>query len=113
MQQADCVFCNIIKKDIQATVILENDELIVIKDILPKAPVHLLIIPKQHINSITDVGGDHVSLLGNLIVTAKQVADDQGIKDSGYKLVFNVGKDGGQVIEHIHLHLLGGKPLGE
>ncbi len=109
----DCVFCNIVKREIQSDILHETDTLIVIRDIMPKAPVHLLVVPKQHIPSITDIEQSHQELMGELIVTAKQVAQDQQIAGSGYKLVFNVGKDGGQVIPHIHLHLLGGKQLSE
>jgi histidine triad (HIT) family protein len=91
----------------------ENDELIVIRDIMPKAPVHLLVIPKQHIDSVADIETSDNGLIGNLIVAAKQMAEAQDIAKGGYKLVFNVGKDGGQVVPHIHLHLMGGNPMGE
>ncbi len=113
MEQDDCVFCNIVKREIQSDILHETDNLIVIRDIMPKAPVHLLVVPKEHIPSITDIEQSHGALMGELIVTAKQIAQKQNIAESGYKLVFNVGKDGGQVIPHIHLHILGGKSLGE
>jgi histidine triad (HIT) family protein len=96
-----------------AEVVTEDDQVIVLKDILPKAPVHLLVIPKTHIPSISDLTSEHESLMGHMIVMAQKMAEKHGINLSGYKLVFNVGKDGGQIIQHVHLHLLGGKQLGE
>lgn len=81
----------------------------VINDILPKAPTHLLIIPKKHILSINHLEEADVKLGGLMLEAAKQMAKEQGISEKGYRLVFNVGKDGGQVIPHLHLHLLGGK----
>lgn len=109
----DCVFCNIINKTIDAQILFENEQLIVIKDILPKAPVHLLIIPKQHILSINHIGEGHEQLLGEMLYVAKQMAEKFAIGETGYKLIFNVGRDGGQVIPHLHLHLMGGKNMGE
>ena len=109
----DCVFCNIVKREIQSEILHETDNLIVIRDIMPKAPVHLLVITKEHIPSVTDLKPDHRDLLGELILEAKQIAQQQNIAQSGYKLSFNVGRDGGQVIPHLHLHIMGGKHLGE
>ena len=109
----DCVFCNIINKTIQSQIIFENGNLIVIKDIMPKAPVHLLVIPKKHIEGVHMLAAEDESLAGEIILTAKEMAAKQGVGESGYKLVFNVGSDGGQVIPHLHLHLLGGKKLSE
>ncbi len=109
----DCVFCNIINKTIEAQILFENERLVVIKDILPKAPVHLLIIPKKHILSITHVEAEDEALVGEMIFTAKEMAVKYGVGETGYKLVFNVGRDGGQVIPHLHLHLMGGKQMGE
>ncbi len=109
----DCVFCNIVNKQLQSEILHETDELIVIRDIFPKAPVHLLVIPKQHIDSITDITATDSGLIGSLIVVAKEMAESQDIARGGYKLMFNVGKDGGQVVPHIHLHLMGGKTMGE
>lgn len=109
----DCVFCNIVNKTLDSQILFENDNLIVIKDILPKAPVHLLVIPKKHIVSVIDLQSSDSTLVGDMILTAKDMALKYGVKDTGYKLIFNVGRDGGQVIPHLHLHLLGGKKLGE
>lgn len=108
---SDCVFCKIANKEMEADIIHENDELVVFKDIHPKAPVHLLIIPKRHISSLNEVGEWGIDLMGKIVYQGRQTAMAQGIADSGYKLIFNCGPDGGQVIGHIHLHLLGGKKL--
>lgn len=109
----DCVFCNIVNKTLESQILFENDNLVVIKDILPKAPVHLLVIPKKHIVSVIDLEVTDSPLVGDMVLTAKEMALKFGVKDTGYKLIFNVGRDGGQVIHHLHLHLLGGKKLGE
>jgi len=109
----DCVFCNIVNKTIESVILFEDGNLIVIKDILPKAPVHLLVIPKLHVESINHIQDGQNTLLGSMIMTAKNMAEKFGIGDTGYRLVFNVGRDGGQVIPHLHLHVLGGKNMGE
>lgn len=109
----DCVFCNIAKRTIDADILFENDRLFVIRDILPKAPVHMLIIPKEHILSVNHLEPQHKDLMGEMILTAESIGAKFGVSESGYKLIFNVGKDGGQVIPHLHLHLLGGKQLPE
>ncbi len=102
----DCIFCKITKKEIPADIVFEDDTLMVFKDIHPSAPVHDLVVPKEHIQSIASLEGNHRDILAHMIYTAKEVAAKAGLK--GYKLVFNVGRDGGQVIDHLHLHLLGG-----
>lgn len=107
----DCLFCKICKKTTPARIIKEDQELIVIKDINPKAPIHLLVIPKKHITSIAHLDKKDVGLAGLMIYQAKLLAKRFKIAKRGYKLVFNVGQDGGQVIGHLHLHLLGGKKL--
>ncbi len=109
----DCVFCNIINRTIESQILFENERLIVIKDILPKAPVHLLIVPKKHILSITHTEAVDEPLVGEMVVVAKNMAIKYGVGETGYKLIFNVGRDGGQVIPHLHLHLLGGKLMEE
>ncbi|TSC96269.1 MAG: Hit-like protein involved in cell-cycle regulation [Parcubacteria group bacterium Athens1014_26] len=102
----DCIFCKIIKKEIPTEFVYEDDKLVAFKDIKPSAPVHLLIVPKEHIVSIAHLNGNHREILADLIYTAKNLAEKSGLK--GYKLVFNVGREGGQVIDHLHLHLVGG-----
>lgn len=109
----DCVFCNIVNKTIESQVLFEDPELIVIRDILPKAPVHLLIIPKKHIVSISHTEAQDEPLIGKMVFMAKLMGEKFGVSETGYKLTFNVGRDGGMVIPHLHLHLMGGKQLGE
>ena len=103
---ADCIFCKITKKDIPADITYEDDQVMAFKDIKPSAPVHYLIVPKEHIQSIAYLEGNHSDVLVKTIYTAKDLAAKLGLK--GYKLVFNVGREGGQIIDHLHLHLLGG-----
>jgi len=109
----NCLFCKISRKEISADILYEDDEVLAFRDIKPIAPVHVLIIPKEHIASITDISGEHVELLGKIILTAKKIADKLGISENGYKLLFRVGRHGGQEVAHIHLHLLGGSMLSE
>lgn len=113
MNLNDCVFCNIANHTVSSTVVHEDDDVIIFKDILPQAPVHLQIIPKKHIPSVTDLTEDDAALIGKMVMAGKKVAEEQGVAETGYKLTFNVGKNGGQIIPHIHLHLMGGKQLSE
>lgn len=113
MTNDDCIFCNIIDRKISSEILFEDESVAVIKDIFPKAPVHLLVISKEHIASVADLKSSNEALVGHMIVTAKEMAVKQGIAESGYKLIFNVGKHGGQIVPHIHLHILGGKQLSE
>jgi histidine triad (HIT) family protein len=106
-----CIFCKIVNGEIPAKVVYNNDEMLAFCDIAPRAPTHLLIIPKLHIATINDVGLDNANLLGNMIVAAKDLAKTNNLSDSGYRLVFNINADGGQEVYHIHLHLLGGRKL--
>lgn len=100
-----CLFCEIALKKRPAEVVSETDEAVVFKDANPKTRVHLLIVPKKHIASVSDAGDDDRAMLGGLILAARDAARREGL--AGYKLMFNVGRDGGQVIDHIHLHLMG------
>ena len=102
----ECLFCKIAKKEIPSDVLYEDSQLMAFKDIRPSAPVHILVVPKEHIQSIIHLEGNHRDVLSKLIYTTRDIAEKQGLK--GYKLVFNVGREGGQVIDHLHLHLLGG-----
>lgn len=107
----DCIFCKISKGELDSETVYEDSDVKVFKDIHPKSPVHLLVIPKIHIQSIAHLEADHNEVIAKLIYTAKHVAEAQGLK--GYKLVFNVGREGGQVVDHLHVHLLGGWARGE
>lgn len=102
----DCLFCKISKGEIPSEAVYEDNDVKVFKDIHPKAPVHLLVIPKLHIQSIAHLEANHNAIISKLIYTAKEAAARLDLQ--GYKLVFNVGREGGQEIDHLHLHLLGG-----
>ena len=103
-----CLFCNIAAGGTSTEFLFENDRLVVFRDIHPHAPVHLLLVPKKHIRSINDVGEGDAEIVSELIFTAAGMAQREGIARSGYKLLFNVESGGGQVIFHLHLHLIGG-----
>jgi histidine triad (HIT) family protein len=103
-----CIFCQIIVRDRPAEIVHEDDDLIVFKDIHPKAPIHVLLVPKEHIATVNDVEDKHIPLLGKLFTTAKQLAAQWSIAAQGYRLTVNVGRGGGQVIDHLHMHLLSG-----
>lgn len=102
----DCVFCKISAREIPTAVVYDDDQIMAFDDMNPKAPVHILVVPKQHIESIAHLEADHSQILAKLIYAAKRIAAEKGL--AGYKLLFNVGRAGGQVVDHLHLHLLGG-----
>jgi len=104
----DCLFCKIVNREIPSEFLYEDENYVVFRDIKPAAPVHLLIVPKIHIRSINDLESDQESLVGGLFALAGKMAVQEGVDQSGYKLLFNVEKGGGQVIFHLHLHLIGG-----
>jgi len=109
----DCIFCKISKKEIPANVVFENEDIIAFKDINPIAPVHVLVIPKKHIGSVVDIKDSDEALMGKMIIASKKIAEQMKISENGYKLLVRVGKNGGQEIGHIHMHLLGGARLYE
>ncbi len=104
----NCLFCQIANGETSTKILFENDILVVFKDINPAAPVHLLIVPKRHIRSINDLADSDRPILSELLMTAKDMAGRYRITDSGYRLFINVERGGGQVIFHLHLHLIGG-----
>ena len=106
------IFSKIINKEIPADIVFESENVLAFKDINPKAPVHILIIPKIEIPKVTDIkGSEHAALLGEMIDAANKIAKDLGISDDGFRLVFNCGNNGGQDVYHLHLHLLGGRKM--
>ncbi len=105
---SDCLFCKIVNREIPTEFLYEDDDFVVFRDINPAAPVHLLLVPKKHIRSMNDLQKEDGLILSDLFMIAKDMAKEQGVNESGYKLLFNVEKGGGQVIFHIHLHLIGG-----
>ncbi len=107
----DCIFCKIINKEIPAKIIYEDEYIVAFEDINPKAPVHLLIIPKDHFSSLNDIPADKQELLGHIVLQARKLAEKKGIKDMGYRIVLNTGKNSGQEVFHIHFHLLGGRQM--
>jgi len=104
-----CIFCKIIKRELPSTIVYESDSIFAFNDINPKAPLHILIVPKKHIVSFTELQNEDRELIAELMFVAKEIAKDKGLK--GYKLIINVGREGGQIIDHLHLHLLSGKPM--
>ena len=107
----ECLFCRIANKEIHAELVFENDNLLAFKDIEPQAPVHILIISKEHIVSTNDLSSKHKELVGDILLTAKKLALENNIAEDGYRMVFNCNKMGGQAVYHIHLHLLGGRQM--
>jgi len=104
----DCIFCQIARGQTDTEMLYQSDTLVVFKDINPHAPVHLLLVPKSHIRSINDLGDADREILAELTMVAKEMAREHGVARSGYKLLYNVEKGGGQLIFHLHMHLLGG-----
>jgi histidine triad (HIT) family protein len=106
------IFSKIINKEIPADIVFESENVLAFKDINPKAPVHILIIPKTEIPKVTDIkGSERAALLGEMIDAANKIAKEMGIAEDGFRLVFNCGDNGGQEVNHLHLHLLGGRKM--
>ena len=112
MQNAECLFCRIIRREVPGEFVYEDNEVLAFKDIYPLAPVHLLVVPRIHIQSLNEAAPEHEKLLGQMLLVAKRLAAEFGVAETGYRLVTNMGSDGGQVVGHLHFHLLGGKALG-
>ena len=107
----DCIFCQIVAGKIPSEILYQDEEIIAFRDINPLAPTHLLIIPKRHIPSLTHLSEAELPLIGHMVDIANQLAKREGISESGYRLAMNCGKEGGQLVPHLHLHLLGGRNL--
>ncbi|MBD2232281.1 histidine triad nucleotide-binding protein [Phormidium tenue] len=107
----DTIFGKIIRKEIPANIVYEDDLCLAFTDITPQAPTHILVIPKKPIPKLSDASAEDKELLGHLLLTVKQVADQAGLTENGYRVVINTGSDGGQTVFHLHLHLLGGRSL--
>ena len=107
----ECVFCNIISKKMPAEFVYEDERIVAFRDINPQAPVHVLIVPRKHIETTNDVGEADKDLIGDMILVAKKVAEQEGVAESGYRLVMNCNENSGQEIYHLHLHLLGGRRM--
>lgn len=107
----DCIFCKIARKEVPADIVFEDDDLVAFNDIHPQAPTHVLIVPKEHIPTVNDLTEEHAALIGALALRAQAIAAQRGIDGAGYRLAMNCNAEGGQTVFHIHLHLLGGRPL--
>ncbi|WP_373898900.1 histidine triad nucleotide-binding protein [Haloimpatiens sp. FM7315] len=107
----NCIFCKIIGGDIPCDKVYEDDRILAFKDIEPQAPVHILIIPKKHISSLNDLAEEDSKIISYIFLKAKELAKNLGISEDGYRLVTNCGKAGGQTVDHVHFHMLGGRNL--
>lgn len=112
MSENDCLFCRIVDGNLSADIVYENDSLIAFRDINPKAPTHILLIPRSHIATMNDLEDGDKALVGELFVAAARIAADEGLADDGYRVVMNCNAAAGQSVFHIHLHLLGGRTMG-
>jgi len=108
----DCLFCKIAEKKIPSKMVYEDADLVAFEDINPAAPVHILIVPKRHIHSLNTIAEVDREIIGKLFIAAKTIAKQKGIADTGYRTVFNTNKDAGMAVDHLHLHLLGGRVFG-
>ena len=109
----NCLFCKIIKGEIPSEKVYEDDEILAFKDINPVAPVHILVIPKKHIDSIAVLEKQDEPLVGRIYSVINKIAEEQGVKEDGFRVIVNCGKNGGQEVMHLHFHLLAGTKLGE
>ncbi len=107
----NCLFCKLANGEINSDIVYEDDDVIAFRDIHPQAPHHILVIPRQHIATVNDANPDDAALIGKLILTAQQVANELGVAKNGYRLVMNCNAHGGQTVFHIHLHMLAGRPM--
>ncbi len=109
---SDCLFCGIVDGSVKANLVYQDDAVVAFSDIAPRAPVHILIIPRKHVASVSDIAAADRALIGDIFQVAAKLAREQGIAESGYRVVVNSGADAGQSVLHIHYHLLGGRQLG-
>jgi histidine triad (HIT) family protein len=111
MSEQDCLFCKIVNGELSADVVYENDSLVAFRDIDPKAPTHILLIPRRHISTMNDLTDGDETLAGELFLAAARIAADEGLADDGYRVVMNCNAAAGQSVFHIHLHLMGGRTM--
>jgi histidine triad (HIT) family protein len=107
----DCLFCRIVAGALPADIVEQSDLAIAFRDLNPQAPVHVLVVPRRHIENAATVERSDADVLADMVVTARRVAENEGIAESGYRLVFNVGEDAANSVPHLHLHVLGGRPM--
>lgn len=113
MEKEECIFCKIVKGEIPSTKIYEDDEILAFKDIHPDAPIHILVIPKKHIASLATMQNGDEQIIAKIYKVINKIAEQQGVKEKGYRVVVNCGEDGGQAVSHLHFHLLAGTKLGQ
>ncbi len=106
-----CIFCDIVAGKIPSTEVFADKDFLAFRDIDPQAPVHILLIPRRHIGSLADLQAGDKDLMGNLLLAAVNIADEEGLTESGYRFVINCGRQGGQAVDHLHLHILGGRQM--
>ena len=111
MPENDCLFCQIIAGDIPSTIVLQDEGAIAIRDVNPQAPTHILVIPREHIESLDDASQKDEALLGHLLRMAARIANQEGLSEGGYRTVINNGEGAGQSVFHLHVHVLGGRPM--
>jgi histidine triad (HIT) family protein len=109
----DCIFCKIVAGEIPSDTVYQDEEIIAFRDINPQAPVHIVIIPRKHITSLSRLSEGDSALVGHMVATANKLAEDEGVADKGYRVVINCGKEGGQLVPHLHMHLVGGRQLSD
>ncbi|MFQ6014133.1 MAG: histidine triad nucleotide-binding protein [Anaerolineae bacterium] len=107
-----CIFCQIVSGEVQSEILHKDDSVTAFRDINPLAPVHILVVPNKHILSPAEVGLEDVGIVGHMVYVAHRLAQTEGIDEQGYRLVINTGPDAGQLVQHMHMHLLGGRKLG-
>jgi histidine triad (HIT) family protein len=109
--EAGCIFCRIAQGEIPARIVLENEDVIAFRDTDPKAPTHILIIPRRHIASVGTLDRADAAVAGRLLLAAREIAESENVAESGFRIVTNTGDDAGQSVQHLHMHLLGGRSL--
>jgi histidine triad (HIT) family protein len=108
----NCIFCRIASGDIPASVVYQDDQVVAFRDLNPQAPTHVLVVPRRHVATLNDLGEADAELVGRMYLAARQIAADEGVAERGYRTVFNCNADAGQSVFHLHLHVLGGRPMG-
>lgn len=108
----DCIFCKIIKREIPSTIVYEDEDVLAFRDIHPVTPVHVLVIPKKHIRSLAELTEEDEAIVGKIYTVINKIAKQEGILEKGFRVIVNCGEDGGQEVEHLHFHILGGTKLG-
>jgi histidine triad (HIT) family protein len=109
---SDCLFCKFVSGEIKPNIVFEDDEVLAFRDVNPQAPTHILVIPKHHISTLNEIRPEDAELIGKLYLAAQRVAKEEGIAEPGYRTLINCNAEAGQSVFHIHLHLLGGRPMG-